>query len=125
MKDKINDIIKNIINKNQTISQDLIKKANKKEEEHRKLMIEQNEKFLKKIEDLKREVQEEKQKFISQKKKEFSIVFNCPESKILITNLRSGSINYDFRREPTNKELEKIEKDKAVKDIRMARLIDG
>ena len=62
MKDKINDIIKNIINKNKTISQDLIKKANKKEEEHRKLMIEQNEKFLKKIEDLKREDQEEKER---------------------------------------------------------------
>ncbi len=72
--------------------------------------------------------EEEKQKFISQKKKEFSIAFNCPESKILITNLRSGSINYDFMikgREPTNKELEKIAKERAVKDIRMARLIEG
>ena len=71
---------------------------------------------------------EEKQKFISQKKKEFSIVFNCPENKILITNLRSGSLNYDFiieGREPTDKELEKIAKDRALKDIRIAKLIDG
>ena len=53
MQDKINDMM-NIINKNQTIFQDLIEKANKKEEEYRKLMIEQNEKFEKRIEDLKR-----------------------------------------------------------------------
>ena len=72
--------------------------------------------------------EEEKQKFISQKKKEFSIVFNCPENKILITNLRSNSMDYDLMiegREPTDEELEKIAKDKAVKDIRMARLIEG
>ncbi len=72
--------------------------------------------------------EEEKQKFIVQKKKQFSIAFNCPENKILITNLRSGTIHYDFiiqGREPSNKELEKIAKDKAVKDIKMKRLIEG
>jgi hypothetical protein len=72
--------------------------------------------------------EQEKQNFISQKKKELSIVFNCPESQILITNLRSGCLKYDFikeGREPTDEELEKIAKDKAVKDIRMARLIEG
>ena len=49
-------------------------------------------------------------------------------NKILITNLRSGSLKYDFiieGREPTNKELEKIAKDRAVKDIKMGRLIEG
>ena len=72
--------------------------------------------------------EEEKQKYISQKKKEYSIAFNCPENNILITNLRSGSLNFDFiiqGREPTDKELEKIAKDRATKDIRMARLIAG
>ena len=72
--------------------------------------------------------EEEKQKFIVQKKKQFSIAFNCPENKILITNLRSNSMDYDLMiegREPTDEELEKIAKDKAVKDIRMARLIEG
>ena len=72
--------------------------------------------------------EEEKQKFIVQKKKQFSIAFNCPENKILITNLRSGTVHYDFiiqGREPSNKELEKIAKDKAVKDIKMKRLIEG
>ena len=72
--------------------------------------------------------EEQKQNFISQKKKEFSIVFNCPESKILITNLRSGSVKYDFiieGRDPTDQELEKIAKDRAVKDIIMNKLIEG
>ena len=72
--------------------------------------------------------EEEKQKYISQKKKEYSIAFNCPENNILITNLRSGSLNFDFiiqGREPTDKELEKIAKDRSTKDIRMARLIAG
>ena len=72
--------------------------------------------------------EEEKQNFIVQKKKELSIAFNCPENKILITNLRSGTVHYDFiiqGREPTNNELEKIAKDRAVKDIKMKRLIEG
>ena len=69
----------------------------------------------------------EKEKYISQKKKEYSLVFNCPEDQIIITNLRSGTVHYDFiiqGREPTNNELEKIAKDRAVKDIKMARLIE-
>ena len=35
----------------------------------------------------------EKEKYISQKKKEYSLVFNCPEDQIIITNLRSGLLN--------------------------------
>ena len=70
----------------------------------------------------------EKEKYISQKKKEYSLVFNCPEDQIIITNLRSGSVKYDFMikgREPTDYELEKIAKERKAKDIKIKNLIEG
>ena len=71
---------------------------------------------------------EEKQKFIKQKKKEFSIFLNLPEENILISNLRFGTLSMEVRangRQLTDNELEKFLQDKYANDAKIRCLLKG
>ncbi len=53
--------------------------------------------------------EKEKIKLYFSKEKGFSIVFNYPERKILIINLRNDSIDYDFLNECRESKDEELE----------------
>ena len=63
-----------------------------------------------------------KNQFILEKKKEYSFAFNVPEKNIIISNLRSGSINYTLglkNEEITEYHFSKIKQDKNILEIKI------
>ena len=72
----------------------------------------------------------EKDNFIKMKKKEYSLAIGIPEEEIIISNVRSGlgTIIFTIKflgRDPTEKFLEIIAKDTALRDIKMNCLLKG
>ena len=63
-----------------------------------------------------------KNQFILERKKEYSFAFNVPEKNIIISNLRSGSINYTLglkNEEITEYHFSKIKQDKNILEIKI------